>query len=220
MTALPPNGQPKDPAAAVAGLAREVEALRRRQDQLGGLSVKLNDLARSVRSLANDIKSGKGSGKSGESAACRSWMAAPVGPEEVRRVLDELAEWVWSVFLHYADARAVLPECWLWHPDMVEELLWLMTVWQAAYASDAATVFQAADWHDRYRPGVVRRIKEHPSGGCSLERHIDPERKPLPLMDEPARTRIADWWGGSDPRGPAPIPTADQLDDSRGEHDR
>lgn len=218
MTALPPNGQPKDPASAVAGLAREVEALRRRQDQLDGTSRRLRDLAKVVKSLADQLKKAGATATGAAPAGCRTWLAAPVGSDSIRTVLDELVEWVQAVFLHYADGRAVLPECWLWHPDMVEELLWLMTVWQNAYASES--VFPAADWHDRYRPGVVRRIKEHPDRSCSLERHIDPEQKPLPLMDEPARARIADWWGGSDPRGPAPIPTDDQLDHSRGEHDR
>lgn len=219
MTALPPNGQPTDPAAAVSGLARELEGLRRRQDQLDGLSGKVRDLARTVRTLADEVKAAQRPAGSGEPAGCRSWLAAPVAPDEVRHVLDELIDWVMAVFLRYADARKVLPECWLWHPDIVEELLWLMTAWQSAYAGETATVFQAADWHDRYRPGVVRRLPQL-ARNCSLEQHTQPATGEQPLMDEPTRARIAAWWGGSDPRGPAPIPTADELDDPRAEHDR
>ncbi|MGH3469414.1 MAG: hypothetical protein ACRDQF_16980, partial [Thermocrispum sp.] len=63
MTTLPPpNGQPADPAAAVSGLAREVEALRRRQDRLDGLSGKLRDLARTVKSLADQIQATRPAG--------------------------------------------------------------------------------------------------------------------------------------------------------------
>ena len=58
------------------------------------------------------------------------------------------------MFLRYPDGVAVLPECWLWHPDVVEELLWLMHAWRAAYEGRGASVQLAGDWHDRQRPGV------------------------------------------------------------------
>jgi hypothetical protein len=220
MTALPPpNGHEPDQAAAVSGLAREVEALRRRQEQLDGLSGKLRNLARTVQTLAAEVQAITTPTKSGDATGCRSWLAAPVDSAAVRPVLDELVGWVAGVLLHYSDARAALPECWLWHPDIVEELLWLMTAWQAAYAAETATVFQAADWHDRYRPGVVKRIKTA-SGACSLEKHTEPQNPEPPLMDEPTRERIAAWWAGADPRGPAPAPTGGQLDHNRGEHHR
>lgn len=219
MTALPPNGQqPTDPAAAVAGLAREVEALRRRQGELDGLSGRLRDLARVVQTLANEVHTAKASTAPDEHAGVRSWLATPVGPDELRRALDELVEWVTAVFLRYADARRVLPECWLWHPDVVEELLWLMTAWQCAYAAETESVFPAADWHDRHRPGVVRRLPQL-ARHCSLEQHARTEPGEQPVMDPKTRDLIAQWWGGSDPRGPAPIPPADRLDE-RGEHDR
>lgn len=220
MTVLPPNGQqPGDPAAAVSGLAREVEALRRRLDDVASVPRKLRDLARVVQDLAEQVKASRTSAGSGEDAGCRSWLAAPIGPDVVRPVLDELVGWVMAVFLRYPDARVALPECWLWHPDIVEELLWLMTAWQSAYAAETATVFQAADWHDRYRPGVVKRIKTA-AATCSLEKHTKPDTGAQPLMDEATREQIAQWWGGSDPRGPAPVPTADQLDDHQGEQHR
>ncbi|MGH3431414.1 MAG: hypothetical protein ACRDQB_01115 [Thermocrispum sp.] len=221
MTALPPsNGQqPANQTAAVSGLAREVEALRRRLDDVVSVPRKLRDLARVVQDLAEQVKATRKPTGSGEDAGCRSWLAAPVAPDMARSLLDELVEWVMAVFLHYADARKVLPECWLWHPDIVEELLWLMAAWQSAYAAEAATVFQAADWHDRYRPGVVRRLPQL-ARNCSLEQHTQPSAGEQPLMDDATRAQIARWWGGSDPRGPAPVPTADQLDELRGEHHR
>ncbi|MQA63399.1 MAG: hypothetical protein GEU86_18355 [Actinophytocola sp.] len=219
MTKLPPpNGAPPDSTAAVSGLAREVEGLRRRIDDLASMPRKLRELARVVQSLADEVKASRPPIGTGQDAGCRSWLAAPVGPDAVRRVLDELVEWVTTVFLRYADARKGLPECWLWHPDIVEELLWLMQAWQTAYAAETASAFQAADWHDRYRPGVVRRLPQL-ARNCSLEQHAQSAGDEQPLMDEATRERIAQWWGGSDPRGPAPIPPADDHD-LRGEHDR
>jgi hypothetical protein len=85
-------------------------------------------------------------------------------------MLGELAGWLHAVFLRYPDGVAVLPECWLWHPDVVEELLWLMCAWRAAYEGRGASVQLAGDWHDRQRPGVIRRVKTA-AGSCSPERH-------------------------------------------------
>ena len=44
-----------------------------------------------------------------------------------------LAGWVAGIYLRYLDAAQSLPECWLWHPEVVEELLWLHTAWLHAY---------------------------------------------------------------------------------------
>ena len=94
----------------------------------------------------------------------------PTDDELARRVLGELVAWLELVYLRYPDAAQGLPECWCWHPDVVEELLWLMHAWLAAYQGTAASVGLAADWHDRHRPGVVRRLRGS-VGSCSIEAH-------------------------------------------------
>jgi len=117
-------------------------------------------------------------------------------------------EWMRGIFLRYTDAARGLPDCWLWHPDIVEELLWLRAAWWAAYRTKAGSVSQAADWHDRHRPGVVRRIREA-AGTCSLETHLPGtgQHPPpgVPLAD--AVDAIAAWWTlGRDQPPPAPTP--------------
>jgi hypothetical protein len=101
------------------------------------------------------------------------------------------------VYLRYPDAAQGLPDCWLWHPDVVEELLWLMHAWLAAYRDDKATVSLAGDWHDRYRPGVVRRITTT-TGRCSLENHQPRDGQPPPgapvVPVAGAAEQIATWW--------------------------
>ena len=94
-------------------------------------------------------------------------------------MLTRLAQWVAGVYLRYPDAR--LPDCWLWHPEVVEELLWLHQAWLAAYA-EGARVTAAADWHDRYRPGVLARIKSS-ADMCALDDH-----QPGRIRHRPART--------------------------------
>lgn len=116
------------------------------------------------------------------------------------------------MFLRYADAVAGLSECWMWHPAVVEELLWLMYTWTAAYRDEDATVARAGDWHDRYRPGVVKRIKAT-AGNCSLESHQPGGGRytgePLvPLAD--AMEPLATWWA-IQRTDVAPEPSAEQL---------
>jgi hypothetical protein len=126
-------------------------------------------------------------------------------------VLTELIRWMDVVHLRHSDAQS-LPDCGLWHPDVVEELLWLMHAWLAGYRDEQAPVSLAADWHDRYRPGVVRRINAI-AGRCSLEAHQPRDNEPddsgppvvVPVAE--AVTPIAGWWAAhrSDP-APRPDP--------------
>lgn len=66
-----------------------------------------------------------------------------------------------------------LPGCWLWHPDVVEELLWLCEAWEVAYRGPEASVQRAGDWHDRLRPGVARWARRA-AEDCSLRTHLEP----------------------------------------------
>jgi len=194
-------------ADAVAGLASELEVLRRAVDPLTQLSGRVEDLARLVTALADDLAAHLARG--GPPVA-PSWLTAPASRDDLRQLLSELAVWMSAVYLRYADARAALPECWLWHPDVVEELLWLMHAWLAAYQGPAASVALAGDWHDRYRPGVVRRIRAV-AGMCSLENHLRRDDRPaagVPVVE--ATDLIVSWWAAGRDE-PAPEPGPEQL---------
>ncbi|WP_205660507.1 hypothetical protein [Amycolatopsis antarctica] len=192
-------------AAAVAGLAREVEALRTTVEPLTGVPGQVTELGRSVQALADKAARARPA-----AGGAPSWLDLPTDIPTVRSVLDELCGWMREVFLRYSDAVRALPVCWLWHPDVVEELLWLMYAWLAAYRDDEGTVAKAGDWHDRYRPGVVRRIKAA-TGSCSLENHQPRGDRytgapVVPVAD--AIAPLADWWAVH--RGEAP-PEPDQA---------
>jgi hypothetical protein len=108
-----------------------------------------------------------------------------------------------------SDARG-LPECWLWHPEVIEELLWLRAAWHGAYQSAEASVRAAGDWHDRLRPGVMHRIAGY-TRACSLESHLRDRaaRAPsVPITD--AIDQIAAWWATRRTE-PGPTPTDAQL---------
>jgi len=180
-------------AAALVGLAQEVEALRRATAGLASLPDQVNALARMVEGLTETTAAAPR--RPGGNGA-PSWLDAGTEHADTAAVLADLVAWLGQVYLRYADAAASLPECWLWHPDVTEELLWLQHAWHHAYRSDQATVARAGDWHDRQRPGVVRRIRAA-AGTCSLESHQPGGDRhggaaPVPLAE--ALGLIATWW--------------------------
>ena len=184
-------------AKAVGGLVREVDALRRALDLLRGLPDRVDDLTRLTVDLSNAVAA-LTSRKSAH--PCPSWLVLPADPMQAADVLDGLAAWLAAVYLRYPDAADALPECWCWHPDVVEELLWLMHAWSAAYQGQQASVALVGDWHDRQRPGVVRRVRQS-AGSCSFENHQTRagwSLRPSAAPDVPGVEHlpsIAAWWG-------------------------
>jgi hypothetical protein len=202
-------------APALDGLARELEALRRRLDALDPLPRRVDELTHVFAGLA-DTPHERGGTDTADPASVPSLLDQPTSsdPADTGSMLDRLARWVSAVYLRYFDARH-LPDCWLWHPEVVEELLWLHTAWLAAHAPDAPPNV-VGDWHDRQRPGVVRRIRDY-AGLCSLEAHLPTGERHTPALAAPtadAAAVIAAWWATCRDQ-PAPPPSPEQLDTAR-----
>jgi hypothetical protein len=205
--AVPPVPGEPAPDGVVAGLAREVDRLRRAVEALRDLPDRVDDLTRLATDLANAVAALTARR---QAAPCPSWLLLPADPDLATRVLDDLTGWLAVIYLRYPDGADHLPECWAWHPDVVEELLWLMHAWAGAYQGSQASVAAVGDWHDRQRPGVVRRIKVA-AGTCSYENHTTRagwDRRPsaaptVPGVDTVAS--IAAWWGARREE-PAPEP--------------
>lgn len=94
--------------------------------------------------------------------------AARITEQDATAHLDELAGWLAEVYLRFPGAD--LPSCWAWHPAVVEELWWLRGAHIDAYTGKAGSWAKVGDWHDRFRPGVVRRVTGW-IGTCELARH-------------------------------------------------
>jgi hypothetical protein len=190
------NGSAYASASAVAGLAREIEALRRDLHRLREVPARLDELAELVAQLAEATATATATATT-VAVEAPSWLDLPTEVDAAQAVLAELIRWLEVVYLCYPDAAQGLPDCWLWHPGVVEELLWLMHAWLAAYRDDKAPVSLAGDWHDRYRPGVARRITSS-VGRCSLENHQPRDGQPLPggpvVPVAGAAEQIATWW--------------------------
>jgi hypothetical protein len=200
----------------VAALAREVHDIHRTVQPLLALPAQIEDVAVEGRELGKVVaelsETVEALTRRPKAAPAPSWLMLPDDPVVVERVLGELCSWLHAIFLRYPDGAAALPECWMRHPDVVEELLWLMHAWCAAYQGKGASVQLAGDWHDRQRPGVVRRILRA-AGSCSTEKHLTrpewdqyPAATPaVPGTDE--ASLIAAWWGAQRD-DPAPEPAA------------
>ena len=196
---------------AVVGLAREIEALRRAVTPLLPVSERVDELAGLLAQVTDVVAS-----LSARPAAvpAPSWLMLPAEEFTARRLLGELTAWLHAVFLRYPDGATSLPECWLYHPDVIEELLWLMHAWCAAYQGSAASVALAGEWHERARPGVVRRIGKS-AGACSIEQHQtrpDWDQTPrgaVPVPGMESVEMISRWWAADRDR-PAPEPEARQ----------
>jgi hypothetical protein len=190
-------------------VAREVDGLRRAVAPLLELPARVDDLTRLATDLANAVAALTARKAA---APCPSWLLLPNDPDLAAQVLDELTGWLAVVYLRYPDGADHLPECWCFHPEVIEELLWLMHAWAAAYHGPQAGVALVGDWHDRQRPGVVRRIRAT-AGSCSFENHQTrtgwtrrPATAPqVPGMDGVAA--IAAWWGSRRDQA-APEPAA------------
>jgi hypothetical protein len=198
---------------AVAGLAREVEAMRRAMRQLPS-SGELARLAATVVELSETTAAihVAGSGRQSEADLVPSWLTLPHDAHSARAVLADLTGWLRDVYLRYGDAARDFPECWLWHPEIVEELVWLMYAWLAAYRDADASIRGAGDWHDRLRPGVVRRIHSY-AKACSLENHLPGRPRATGAPHVPvaeAAGAITAWWTQHRDR-PGPTPTHEQM---------
>jgi hypothetical protein len=90
--------------------------------------------------------------------------------------------------------------------ELVEDLLWLRAAWITAHRDRAAKPHTAADWHERWLPGVMGRYKRQlGSSGCGFDNHRDgsgeyhlreelhPEGR-IPATDPQIVDVYAQWW--------------------------
>lgn len=169
-----------DDLAAVRGLADSAHRV------LGDLTDRVDVVEKLATMPAPPAGSGGG-----------SWLADP-DPQ----ALGDLAGWVDRVLVHYPSTVEVLGDCWPWHPWVVEELLALSRAWSEAYDVERPSGIRAVDWHDRYRPGVMDRIRRTLSD-CGLEAHgpgrrADHTRLPA-VCGADQVPAAADWWTAARP---------------------
>ena len=95
-----------------------------------------------------------------DDTAPTTWFWLKMNEQERNDKLSELSDWVETLLrVQYPDYLAdQIKPCWPNHPEAKWELAWLYHLWSAAYLAEHPAPKDAADWHDRWSPGVIRRL--------------------------------------------------------------
>ena len=163
----PPQGG--DGAPALAALAVRVDGLRCRFDtlatRLDTLTAAQQDQATALEGIAELRDSVEQIlaivGKQDESSPAE-WFWLTMADQKRGERLNELSDWVDTV-LHtqypgYLTGQ--IKPCWPNHLEARWELAWLYQLWTLTYLTDRSAPKDAADWHDRWLPGVLRRLSQ------------------------------------------------------------
>lgn len=133
-------------AEAIAQLRREVESLAEETTETIANLILRMETVEDTTSHAPEF------------TTATSWCWRGIGEHAEAALWEELRDWVGWIRHRYPLARKI-PECWDEHPELVEELTALWLAWQAAYVERDACLTAAADWHDRWLPGLLHRMQ-------------------------------------------------------------
>lgn len=109
-----------------------------------------------------------------------------------------------------------IPPCWYRHREAVIELSWLCQEWMKIYRTSYGTPSRAGDWHDRYAPGVKRRVMAALAKCATDKGHQDDPwmtdanhpGAPRATDDDAALSQWITWDVGNRPDAPPAGPVA------------
>lgn len=137
-------------------VVRQAELISRLRHDLDRLASEVTDAYADVVSRLEEADAG-----ARPAIAPTAWNWRSLGARAREELWSQLREWVTWIRHRYPLAKKI-PSCWDKHPEIVEELTALWLAWLAAYEQRDGTLTAAADWHDRWLPGVLHRL-EHGS---------------------------------------------------------
>lgn len=211
----PPAGEPTPPLDAQA-IGRELDRISRWVQKAGDEKAWSDELKQMWKATRECFEGLAALAVASGPAPSRAWLLQ-VGeePEALVERLADLVDWLDKVFVRYPGTE--LPTCWLWHPWIVEELLWLRSYHAQAYGSgqNSGPAAQGV-WHDQSLPRLLDRLRKYP---CDLSKHIpgaqaarDPVAAPLAGH---VHAVVEEWTT----TGLPPAPTEEQLEDARRHHE-
>jgi len=161
----PPQGSDGSPSVAalavhVDGLRREVESLATKVDSLVSTQQEHTAVLDDITELRHQVEQILASLTEEEDASPAEWFWLRMTNQVRDEKLAELFDWVETVLrAQYPDYLAdQIRLCWPNHPEARWELSWLYQQWSLAYLAKRPAPKDAADWHDRWSPGVLRRL--------------------------------------------------------------
>ncbi|MBV9024690.1 MAG: hypothetical protein JO362_13065 [Streptomycetaceae bacterium] len=212
-----------------AGLQEEVKALAPFREGLTALTKAVTQLRKDLEALA--------AGPAEEKLAVWDWSWDGMDKAEAGDAWATLVKWVREVlagqygwvgppaeFFSQASfggqpqpgARPRIPACWYRHREAVIELSALCQEHQKIYKTSYGTPSRALDWHDRYAPGVMRRLTSALSKCATEKGHVsdlwadDPVNHPHAPRGIDNDEQLSTWitWDmnyRADPPAPGPV---------------
>jgi hypothetical protein len=161
--------QGPDPPPAVAALAVRVDGLRRRIETLAtkvdGLTSTQQEHATvldGIAELRHQVEQILAILDNDDEPAPEQWFWLTMTDQQRDERLGELSDWVETVLRTQYPGYLTdqIRPCWPNHPEARWELTWLYQLWTHAYLTKRPSPKDAADWHDRWSPGVTRRLSQ------------------------------------------------------------
>jgi len=170
MNPEPGTASPSDDDPVLRQLMSQAQLISQLRRDLDALAHEATDTVTGLVSRLEDVESRAVS--AGRTPT--SWCWRTIGPHGAEELWHQLTDWVSWIRNRYPLARKI-PPCWDEHPELVEELTALWLAWQHAYEDTEAPLTAAADWHDRWLPGVLYRLEHGPFAlDCANEHHPRP----------------------------------------------
>jgi hypothetical protein len=163
----PPQGRDGSPSVAaravlVSGLHREVESLATKVDALASTQQEHAAVLDDIANLRRQVEQILAILTEDGNAPPAEWFWLTMNEQQHNEKLGELSDWVETVLrLQYPGyLEEQIRPCWPDHPEARWELAWLYQLWSLAYLTRRPAPKDAADWHDRWSPGVIRRLSQ------------------------------------------------------------
>jgi hypothetical protein len=161
----PPQGRDGSPSVAalavhLSSLRRDVETLATKVDALASTQRKHAAVQADITELRRQVEQILALLGEDDDASPATWFWLTMNCEERNERFAELLDWVETVMREqYPDYLAdQIKPCWPNHPEARWELAWLYQQWSLTYLAKRPAPKDAADWHDRWSPGVIRRL--------------------------------------------------------------
>jgi hypothetical protein len=163
----PPESRGGSPSVAalalhVNGLRRDFQALTAKIDALATTQQEHGTALDDVAELRRQVERILALLSEGEDASPSKWFWLTMNDQEREERFGELYDWVETLlrpqYPGYVSEQ--IRTCWPNHSEARWELSWLYQLWSLAYLAKRPSPKDAADWHDRWAPGVIRRLSE------------------------------------------------------------
>jgi hypothetical protein len=143
-----------DPEPLARQLLQQAQVIARLRADLDRLANEATDTIADVLARLEYLEASP----SNSSTTPAAWCWRDLGPHAQTELMAQLAAWTAWLRHRYPLARKI-PGCWAQHPELIEELTALWLAWQGAYQQPDAPLTTAADWHDRWLPGLLQRLE-------------------------------------------------------------